>query len=119
MTQKQNNIFFGGLNELRAIAALGVIFHHLELYNHRDRLLSIYNVKISAINYFISHLGKNCVYVFFVLSGFLITYLLLHEKEQTNKIEIRHFYLRRILRIWPLYYIIILISFCLIPSIDS
>jgi peptidoglycan/LPS O-acetylase OafA/YrhL len=49
MTQKQNNIFFGGLNELRAIAALGVIFHHLELYNHRDRLFSHYNVKISCI----------------------------------------------------------------------
>jgi peptidoglycan/LPS O-acetylase OafA/YrhL len=119
MTQKQNNIFFGGLNELRAIAALGVIFHHLELYNHRDRLLSIYNVKISAINYFISHLGKNCVYVFFVLSGFLITYLLLNEKECTAKINLKNFYFRRVLRIWPLYYIIFTLAFCLIPFIVS
>ncbi len=117
MTQKQNNIFFGGLNELRAIAALGVIFHHIELYNYKNNFFSL--IDFPTFNYFIRHLGKNSVYLFFVLSGFLITYLLLHEKEQTNKIEIRHFYLRRILRIWPLYYIIILISFLIIPLIAN
>lgn len=43
------------------------------------------------------------VTLFFGLSGFLITYLLLLEKEK-KEINIRHFYFRRILRIWPLYY---------------
>ncbi len=41
---------------------------------------------------------------FFVLSGFLITYLLLQEKAQTGKVQIVHFYIRRTLRIWPLYF---------------
>ena len=61
-------IYFKGLSELRAIAALFVIFHHIELYKHRDGLLSLYD---SFLNYFISHLGKNGVYIFFVLSGLL------------------------------------------------
>ncbi len=42
--------------------------------------------------------------MFFALSGFLITYLLLVEKKK-NSINVPHFYYRRILRIWPLYYL--------------
>jgi len=48
------------------------------------------------------------VTVFFVLSGFLITYLLMQERTETNTISIKDFYIRRILRIWPLYYLIII-----------
>lgn len=42
--------------------------------------------------------------LFFFLSAFLITELLIRETEQTGKIDIRRFYIRRCLRIWPLYY---------------
>lgn len=111
------NIFFGGLNELRAIAALSVILHHIELFKHRDQIGSLFDSKYSA--YFIGHLGKNGVYLFFVLSGFLITYLLLAEKGKNNHINLKKFYLRRIFRIWPLYYIIIFISFIVIPFLAS
>lgn len=45
------------------------------------------------------------VSIFFSLSGFLITYLLLAEKKETGIVNIRHFYVRRMLRIWPLYYL--------------
>ena len=45
--------------------------------------------------------------IFFLISGFLITYLLLKEKEVTGKISLKDFYIRRTLRIWPLYYFII------------
>jgi peptidoglycan/LPS O-acetylase OafA/YrhL len=48
-------------------------------------------------------LAKFGVFIFFALSGFLITYLLLLEKEK-RRINIQQFYLRRILRIWPLYF---------------
>jgi len=50
---------------------------------------------------------------FFVISGFLIAYLLLSEKELEKTINIRAFYFRRILRIFPLYYLLVLISFIL------
>lgn len=48
--------------------------------------------------------------IFFLISGFLITYLLLSEKETTGRIDILKFYIRRSLRIWPLYFIMILIG---------
>ncbi len=62
----------------------------------------------------VGDLGVN---FFFVLSGFLITYLLLKEKEQNTQINIRFFYLRRILRIWPLYFFVLFICFVIIPII--
>jgi peptidoglycan/LPS O-acetylase OafA/YrhL len=49
------------------------------------------------------------VQVFFVVSGFLITTLLLREKERYGKISLRDFYIRRALRIWPLYYAVLAI----------
>ncbi|GAB2858922.1 acyltransferase [Hymenobacter ruber] len=42
--------------------------------------------------------------IFFLMSGFLITYLLLAEKQRYARIDIKSFYMRRVLRIWPLYY---------------
>lgn len=48
--------------------------------------------------------------MFFLISGFLITYLLLKEKNDKGKINIPAFFLRRILRIWPLYFFIIAIT---------
>ncbi len=50
------------------------------------------------------------VTMFFTLSGFLITYLLLLEKIKFGGINIRMFYIRRIMRIWPLYYFYLLVS---------
>lgn len=41
--------------------------------------------------------------LFFVLSAYLITLLLLREREQTGSIHLVPFYKRRVLRIWPLY----------------
>jgi peptidoglycan/LPS O-acetylase OafA/YrhL len=105
-------LFFPGLNELRAIAAFAVIIHHIELYKNRDGIKSLYNTRLYNL---INHLGENGVYLFFVLSGFLITYLLLTEYTQTGKIHFKEFYLRRILRIWPLYYFLLVICFFLIP----
>lgn len=51
------------------------------------------------------------VQFFFVLSGFLITYIILEEKQQTGYLNLRHFFLRRVLRIWPLFYLAIGIAF--------
>ena len=105
-------IYFKGLNEIRSLAALSVLFHHIELYKYRDNIESLYNTRF--LN-FISALGKNGVFVFFVLSGFLITYLLLAEKTKMQSINMKKFYIRRILRIWPLYYLVIFLSFLIVP----
>src|SRR5437660_1432973 len=49
--------------------------------------------------------GRFGVDLFFLLSAFLITELLVREQEQFGKLDLRSFYLRRILRIWPLYFL--------------
>ena len=51
--------------------------------------------------------GAAGVDLFFALSAFLITSILLREREETGGISLRRFYLRRILRIWPLYFMLI------------
>jgi peptidoglycan/LPS O-acetylase OafA/YrhL len=93
-----------GLNGLRAIAALAVVLHHSTMALYRFGLDPYilgthYNGAPAGFS-----LGVYGVSLFFVLSGFLITYLLLLEKERAP-IHVTKFYARRILRIWPLYYL--------------
>ena len=59
------------------------------------------------------------VSIFFVLSGFLITYLLLTEKEKFKTISVKRFYIRRILRIWPLYYLVVILALYVFPHIKA
>src|SRR5690606_19639921 len=56
---------------------------------------------------------------FFVLSGFLITYLLLVEKDRFKNINIGNFYVRRVLRIWPLFYFCVLFGFVAFPILKE
>ena len=62
--------------------------------------------------------GQLGVTLFFVLSGFLITYLLLAEKEKLGQIKFGAFYLRRALRIWPLYYVVLMLGLFVFPHIS-
>ena len=54
--------------------------------------------------------GRFGVQLFFLLSGYLITSLLLREKWTKGDVNLRAFYIRRILRIWPLYFFILLVA---------
>lgn len=106
-----NKIYFPNLNALRFIAAALVIVHHVEQFKE---FLGFENYHKAP---FIQIIGKAGVLLFFVLSGFLITYLLLNEDNFKGEINIKKFYIRRILRIWPLYFIIIALSFFILPHI--
>jgi peptidoglycan/LPS O-acetylase OafA/YrhL len=48
--------------------------------------------------------GGYSVDLFFMLSAFLITQLLMREQDATGRLDLRRFYMRRILRVWPLYF---------------
>lgn len=65
----------------------------------------------------IAHGGDYGVDVFFVLSAYLITELLLREKEAMGSLDVRAFYMRRILRIFPLYYLFVCLA-ALIPFLN-
>lgn len=51
------------------------------------------------------------VQFFFVLSGFLITYIVCEEKQRTGNLNLKNFFLRRALRIWPLYYAMVAVAY--------
>jgi peptidoglycan/LPS O-acetylase OafA/YrhL len=91
------------LDTLRGLAILGVVFYH-GLYEGRN--LSGYG-HIHASILKLMALGQSGVALFFVLSGFLITGLLLDSRNRVD--YYRRFYIRRALRILPAYYAILLI----------
>lgn len=107
------HIYFKGLNGLRFFAAFAVIITHIEMIKEQFYCPNLY-----VDNKLITEFGGLGVVFFFVLSGFLITYLLLKEKEQTGTVNVRKFYLRRILRIWPLYFFIVLLGFFVLPHFE-
>lgn len=85
---------FGSLDGLRAISILMVVWHHVA---------SPFYAHIPLLRH-----GNFGVQFFFAISGFLITTLLLREREANGTISLKNFYLRRSLRIFPLYYAVIL-----------
>jgi peptidoglycan/LPS O-acetylase OafA/YrhL len=104
---REQKIYFPALDSLRAIAMMMVFAAHLGPVAA--------TIGISAIWTAPATIGRVGMVLFFVLSGFLITYLLLVEREDRHRFDIPRFYMRRILRIWPLYFLIVGICQFLIP----
>jgi peptidoglycan/LPS O-acetylase OafA/YrhL len=102
------HVHFPGLNSLRFYAALAVVVEHVRIQFSGDSTL-FKIVSLLFVN------AQNAVNLFFVLSGFLITYLFLQERATTGAICIRNFYIKRALRILPLYYWIALLGLIIFP----
>lgn len=100
---------FKGLNTLRFIAAFLVVLHHAE------SLRKDHGLKHHLRDFGLFQNGAHAVSFFFVLSGFLITYLLLKEREAKNDISIKQFYIKRIFRIWPLYFLMVIVGAIIQP----
>ena len=105
-----NKIYFPGFNTIRFFAAAAVIVSHIEQFKQIAGLPNIWAGWVAG-------LASSGVSLFFALSGFLITYLLLAEQQKHNSISVRSFYWRRVLRIWPLYYLIVIVAFFVLPHL--
>jgi peptidoglycan/LPS O-acetylase OafA/YrhL len=106
------------LDALRFLAAFSVfIFHYFS--DIKSFFPSLTNNAIFDKVQVVADKGSLGVNFFFVLSGFLITYLILHEQKHKGHFSLKKFLIRRTLRIWPLYFIVILIGFVLFPLIFS
>ena len=120
-TAKHQKVFFPNLDGLRFICFLLVFLFHA--YKTIFENLRGKNGEADKAGYGVSEFlfqnGELGVNFFFVLSGFLITYLLIKEKEFTGTIHLGNFYIRRILRIWPLFYLCVAIGFIVIPLLKS
>lgn len=92
-----------------------VLLGHIEQFKRWSGLPLL--VSGERFNEWVDHVPANGVMFFLVLSGFLITYLLFRELRQTGTIAVRKFYFRRILRIWPLYYLLIFLELAAAPAL--
>lgn len=90
--------FFGSLDGLRAFSIIGVVWFHSWWGTPYYPLLE----KLPVLRH-----GEYGVQMFYVVSGFLITTLLLRERDRFGEFSLRDFYIRRTLRIWPLYYSVV------------
>ncbi len=101
MSAHLEKIHFHSIDALRFFAFFKVYFFHVPIQG---------NFPILS---FLKSGGGIGVSFFFVLSGFLITYLLMWEKLKTGHINVKHFLIRRSLRIWPLFFLVLTIVYFL------
>lgn len=106
-----DRVYFPGLNGIRALAAFSVLIAHT--YEFKWRMGIVLPPDYPRFLF----TGLHAVIIFFVLSGFLITYLLLVEIHKTGTVSVPKFYLRRALRIWPVYYVTVFFGLIVIPLI--
>lgn len=97
--------YIPSLNGLRGLSILIVILGHLNLKSFNNIL-----IPFPFSLFFDGSFGVN---VFFVISGFLITKLLLQEESGQGGVSLKNFYIRRVLRIFPAYYFLLLFYFVL------
>jgi peptidoglycan/LPS O-acetylase OafA/YrhL len=90
--------YFPQLDGLRGLACLGVFFFHFAAASQSPISPSVAAVAAA---------GSFGVDLFFILSSFLITSLLLREQASAGRIHVLAFWLRRGLRIWPLYFLVV------------
>ena len=113
----KDRVYWPQLDGLRSIAFLMVYMSHLvplklpETDSFANHVVIFINTAFSW--------GWIGVELFFVLSAFLITTLLLQERAKYGQISFKYFFIRRVLRIWPLYYSFLGLAFLGIPLVGS
>jgi len=95
---KANRTYFQTFDAMRFFAFFKVFLFHIPIWGF-------------PFFDFIKRGGGTAVSFFFALSGFLITYIVLEEKRTTATFDLKAFYIRRVLRIWPLYYAMLIFAF--------
>jgi peptidoglycan/LPS O-acetylase OafA/YrhL len=119
MRIKNNHDYDPGIDVVRFIAFFLVFVHHF-VYRGGNSILE--NPKMYWSNSYvesISFFGSEGVTMFFCLSGYLLSRILISEITATGKLSVRSFYMRRILRIWPLYLSFVTLFFFAAPLLGN
>jgi peptidoglycan/LPS O-acetylase OafA/YrhL len=106
-------LYIPALDGMRFLAFFLVFLHHFppgDTFRAWSPYLAVVTQRVSLF-------GWIGVDIFLTLSGFLIATLLLRELDETGQLRILRFYARRILRIWPLYYLVMVIGFFITPIV--
>lgn len=113
-TDSNQRIYFKNLDILRFIAAYMIVLLHC-YFGYKNQMGDPKFIKTMSpfsASKIETLVGNFCsgVDIFFIISGFLITYLLLAEQEKNGKVDVVKFWIRRAFRIWPLYFFVLLIG---------
>lgn len=104
--------YYPQLDSVRGLSFLAIFFFHAAHpafgESIADRLFSFYYEQLPL-----------AIDVFFILSSFLLTWLGIKEYTKQQKVSLAKFFQRRILRIWPLYFLLLTICFLLFPALAS
>ena len=112
LEKKADRFYHPELDGLRFFAFLMVFMHHaLPIAILADSPF------VMRLVFSLIRAGEQGVDLFFALSAYLITELLLRERERTGQIHLWAFYVRRSLRIWPLYFVFVIFAATLEPWI--
>lgn len=87
--------YFASLNGIRFLCIAAVMWHHAPIFGQLETPATLLTRGFTGVDFF------------FVLSGYLITTLLLREQARTGRISLTGFYWRRALRILPIYFLVI------------
>ena len=109
---KPQKYYYPQLDAVRGLSFIAVFFYHSYHPSFGEGLFAeLLHFVYGCLDYSID--------VFFILSSFLLTWLGINESERKGNFSFRNYFLRRALRIWPLYYIIMIFSFVLVPLCAS
>ena len=109
--QEKSKYYFPQLDSIRGLSFLAVFFFHAVHPHFGTGFFSrmaqyLYNNLVLSID------------VFFILSSFLLTWLGINEYKEKGNFSFVNYFIRRILRIWPLYFLIMIFSFILLPYLQ-
>jgi len=100
-------MYFKNLDTPRFLSFLSVFLGHVFFSNNAD-------FRNSTFNYFLNQHLILGIDFYTILSGFLISWIILEEYRFTENFSLSNFWLKRSLRIWPLYFLLIIIGFLLV-----
>lgn len=109
MHSTRKRVYWPELDGLRFFAFMLVFVSHLGHITIQSNFLPI------KIYHLLVDWGWIGVELFFALSGFLISYIISEEISTYNSFDIKRFYIRRVLRIWPLAYLILFLGLFVLP----
>ena len=117
LSTKGKKVFYHPeLDALRFFAFLQVFYYHIGNQFFKEDSVSAYHGWKSAVVACFKT-GILGVDLFFCLSSFLITSLLLRECDLNGTFDLKRFWIRRILRIWPLYFFFLALAVFVLPHI--
>jgi peptidoglycan/LPS O-acetylase OafA/YrhL len=117
LPERKDSFYHPELDGLRWFAFLAVFCHHSLPGTAEQWIQFGLSQTAGRIAAGAATAGAYGVDLFFALSGYLITELLLREQRLKGRANVKSFYVRRLLRIWPLYYLLIALSVLVVPWI--